>query len=190
MTLTKLDLIVIAVPLLIVLGVSVVMRKYLRSVADFLAASRCAGRYMISTSASEIYATVVLMMTSMEMFSRAGCSLNFWNAFPGLLFFIFGLLGLVTYRFRETRVLTFHQLFEVRYSKNVRVLASFLNVFSGVFNFGVLPALAARFFVYFCGFPAHLTLLGATVPTFAVIMTGLMLLSLSWPCPAGRSVSW
>ncbi len=186
MTLTKLDLIVIAVPLLIVLGVSVVMRKYLRSVADFLAASRCAGRYMISTSASEIYATVVLMMTSMEMFSRAGCSLNFWNAFPGLLFFIFGLLGLVTYRFRETRVLTFHQLFEVRYSKNVRVLASFLNVFSGVFNFGVLPALAARFFVYFCGFPAHLTLLGATVPTFAVIMTGLMLLSLYMALSGGQ----
>ena len=98
------------------------------------------------------------MMASMEMFSRAGNSLNFWSALPGLLFFIFNLLGLVTFRFRETRALTFHQLFEIRYSKSARVLASFLNVLSGLFNFGLLPALASRFFVYFCGFPPNLTL--------------------------------
>jgi len=40
------------------------------------------------------------------------------------------LAGFVVYRFRQTRSMTFHQFFEARYSRGVRVLASFLNVFS------------------------------------------------------------
>jgi SSS family solute:Na+ symporter len=154
MNLTYLDLGVMGVPLAIVLAVTVGMRRYMRSVADFLAASRCAGRYLICTASAETGAGVMIMISTLEVFSRTGFSLRFWDSITSVIFFFFGLVGLITYRFRETRALTFHQFFELRYSRGVRVFASFLNVFSGLFNFGLQPAVGARFFVYFCGCPS------------------------------------
>src|SRR4051812_45645468 len=153
MNLTALDITIIAIPLLIVLCVSIYLRRYMKSVADFLAANRCAGRYLISTASAETGASVMAMIVALELFSRVGWSLGFWNSFSNVIFFFLGLLGLVGYRFRQTRSLTFHQFFEVRYSKGLRMYASFLNAFSGCLSFGVQPAVGARFFVYFCGLP-------------------------------------
>ncbi len=187
MNLTPLDLIVMGVPLAIVFAVSTYMRRYMRSVADFLAASRCAGRYLICTAAGETGASVMIMITTLEIFSRTGFSMRFWDfSVTSIALFFFSLLGLIVYRFRETRALTFHQFFELRYSKGVRVFASFLNAFSGLFNFGVQPAVGARFFVYFCGLPEHFLLHGVTVPTFVPIMLVLMAVSLNFALTGGQ----
>ncbi len=186
MNLTALDILVIAVPLIVVLLVSLYLRKYMRSVADFLAASRCAGRYIISTAGGETGSSVIVVIAALEVFSRAGFSLRFWESISSFLFFFFGLLGLIVYRFRETRALTFHQFFEIRYSKGVRVFASFLNVLSGLFNFGIQPAVGARFFVYFCGLPEHWTVGPFTLPTFVPLMLILMAMSLFFALTGGQ----
>ena len=186
MNLTVLDLIVIAVPLVLVFGVSAYLQRYMRSVADFLAANRSAGRYLICTSMDAGGSSVMTLLVAMEVFSHVGFSLTFWQKLTEVFFFVLGILGLVSYRFRETRVLTFHQFFEVRYSKGIRVFASFLNVFSGVFNFGVQPAIVARFFVYFCGMPENCQLGGWSVPTFLVVMLVLMGASLFFALTGGQ----
>jgi len=190
--LTPLDLLAMGIPLGIVLVATIVMRRYMRSVADFLAANRCAGRYVICTSLGAAGSSVLGLCMALEVFSKTGFSMNFWTAFTGVLFFFFGILGLVSYRFRETRALTFHQFFEVRYTKGVRVFAGFLNVFSGIFNFGLEPAVGARFFVYFCGLPPRLPLgawlhMGAwQIPTFVPLMIALMAASLCFALTGGQ----
>ncbi len=186
MQLTSLDLWVLGLPFLLIVAVTHLMRKYTRSVADFLAASRCAGRYVICTAIAETGSTVMGVMVGLEIFSRAGFSLRYWEQFASIVSFIFGLLGLIIYRFRETRALTFHQFFEMRYSKGVRVFASFLNVFSGIFNFGVQPAVGARFFVYFCGLPEQMHLGFYSVPTFVPLMLVLMAVSLYFALTGGQ----
>lgn len=186
MKLGALDFAVIGVPLVLVMAAALYMRQYMRGVADFLAASRCAGRYLICTATGETAASVMLMITMLEVFSKTGFSLRFWEVFTGVIAFFFGLLGLVIYRYRETRSLTFHQLFEMRFSKGIRIFASFLNVFSGIFNFGIQPAVGARFFVYFCGLPDHLAIGGWNVPTFIPVMIFLMGLSLSFALSGGQ----
>jgi SSS family solute:Na+ symporter len=120
------------------------------------------------------------------VFSQTGFSLGFWNSISSAIFFYFGLVGLITYRFRETRALTFHQFFELRYSKGIRVFASFLNIFSGLFNFGLQPAVGARFFVYFCGLPENFAFDGITLPTFIPIMLILMAVSLNFALSGGQ----
>ena len=185
MHLSGLDFLAMSVPLAAVLFVTLLMRRYVRSVADFLAANRCAGRYVISTALTGT-SSVMGLCVALEVFSKAGFSLGFWSGFTGLIGFFFGLLGLVSYRFRETRALTFHQFFEVRYSKQTRIFASFLNVFSGLFNFGLEPAVGARFFVYFCGLPHDLHVAGLTVPTFIPIMLALMTASLCFAISGGQ----
>ena len=185
MNLTGLDLIVIAIPFAVIILVAVVMRRYMRSVADFLAANRCAGRYLIQTAMAAA-PSVMGMIVALEVFSKVGWSLEFWNSFTAIIWFFLGLLGLVSYRYRETRSLTFHQFFEVRYSKGVRIFASFLHVFSGVLTFGIQPAIGARFFVYFCGFPEHCTVAGMSTPTYVPIMVILMAVSLYFALSGGQ----
>ena len=160
MNLSFLDCMIVGIPCAVVLGVALFMRRYLRSVADFLAASRCAGRYVICTAVAETGAWGMGFVSWLEAFSKTGFSLNLWSSFAGFVYLLLGLVGFVIYRYRQTRALTFHQFFEVRYSRGVRVLASFLNVFSGLFSFGVAPAACARFFVYFIGLPEHMLFLG------------------------------
>ena len=186
MNLTLLDWMAILIPFAIIVGVTLTLRRYMRSVADFLAANRCAGRYLICSAIAETGSSVMVMLTMLEVFSKTGFSLNFWSSFSGILLFFFGLLGLVVYRFRETRALTFHQFFELRYSKGVRVLACFLHVFSGLFNFGVQPAVGARFFVYFCGLPESVALGGTHLPTFIPVMLVLMGISLYFAMSGGQ----
>ena len=138
MNLTPLDYAIIALPFLIVLLVNHLQRGSMKSVADFLAAGRCAGRYLLATSAGEAAAGVVLLVTALEMFQRTGFSLQFWGSIAGIITMLLPLIGLVVYRYRETRSLTFHQFFEARYSKGIRVYSSFINVFAGLFNFGIM----------------------------------------------------
>ncbi len=184
--LTTLDCLVIGVPLVIVLVISLALRRYMNSVADFLAANRCAGRYLICSASAELGAAVMGMVMAMESFSKTGVSMSFWASFSAIVFFIFTLFGVITYRFRETRCLTFHQFLEVRYSKGMRVFASSLNIFSGMINFGLIPAVGGRFFVYFCGLPEKTNLLGFAVPTFILVMVLLMSMSLMMATTGGQ----
>ncbi|MGB8352481.1 MAG: hypothetical protein WCD79_01195 [Chthoniobacteraceae bacterium] len=186
MNLAPLDFVMIGIPLVAVMTVALTLRRYMKSVADFLAASRCAGRYIIGTSIGQLGSSAMALVLFMESFSRTGFSIKFWEIFVSVIFFIFTLFGLVTYRFRETRCLTFHQFFEVRYSKGMRVFSSFINIFSGLINFGLQPAVGARFFVYFCGLPETFMVSGMTVPTFAVIMVVLMALSMVLALTGGQ----
>jgi SSS family solute:Na+ symporter len=186
MNLTWIDYIVIGVPLVLVFAVSHYLQRYMRSVADFLAANRSAGRFLICTSMDAGGSNVMALLIAMEIFSHSGFSVGFWKSLGDIFFFVLGVLGLVSYRFRETRSLTFHQFFEVRYSKGIRIFASFLNVFSGTFNFGITPAIVARFFVYYCNMPATLHLGSVEVPTFIVVMLILMAASVYFALTGGQ----
>ncbi len=80
------------------------------------------------------------------------------------------LSGWIAYRYRETRAMTMAQLFEMRYSKRFRVFCGILAWVSGIINMGVFPAVTARFFIYFCGLPQTISVLGLNLSTFVLIM--------------------
>jgi SSS family solute:Na+ symporter len=66
--------------------------------------------------------------------------------------------------------MTLGQFLEMRYSRNFRLYMGFLAFLSGILNYGVFPAISARFFIYFLGLPQTVSLGLFTVSTFAMIM--------------------
>ena len=154
----------------IVGGVAIFTQRYMTSVADFCSASRVAGRYVIANARGEMGMAVVGLVAGFEVFYRAGWTMGWWGFISIPVGMVMVLTGFVAYRYRETRVMTMAQFFEIRYSRGFRLLTGFMAFLSGVVNYGIFPAVAARFFVYFCGLPQDLHLGGVAIPTFSVIM--------------------
>ncbi|MDD2709483.1 MAG: sodium:proline symporter [Verrucomicrobiae bacterium] len=163
-----------------------ITQRHVKGVADFMAGSRCAGRYLIANARGEMGMAVISTVAMFEVFYQAGFTMGFWEFIRIPVGMFIGLLGFVVYRYRETRAMTMAQFFEIRYSRNFRVFAGLMAFISGVINYGIFPAVAARFFVYFCGFPTELHLAGLTMPTFAVIMAVYLAFSLTMTLSGGQ----
>jgi Na+/proline symporter len=164
------DYTITLVPFVIVVIVSWVTRRHMKSVADFMAASRCAGRYLVCNAAGEAAFGAISAVALFEYLYKTGFVLTWWNTMGVPVSLLLTLTGFVIYRYRETRVMTLAQFFEIRYSKRFRVFAGMLCFVSGILNYGIFPAVGARFFVNYCGLPQTIVLFGITVPTFAILM--------------------
>jgi solute:Na+ symporter, SSS family len=171
------DWVIVAIPLAIVFWISFYTRRYMKSVADFLAAGRSAGRFLVATSLGAASYGAITAVMNFEMMCRAGMTLTWWETVLGQfgpVGLFLALSGFVIYRYRETRVLTLAQFFEVRYSRRFRVMAGCLCFISGLINYAIFPAVAARFFVNYIGLPQTVPLLGFAFPTFGLVMMVLL----------------
>ncbi len=153
-------------------------RKYTKSVSGFLAAERCGGRYIISMANAMAGLGVISLVYWFEMYHEAGFTAYWWGSMTEPALIILALSGFVYYRFRQTRALTLAQFFEMRYSRNFRVFAGLIAYVSGIINFGIFPAVGARFFIALCGLPNTFTLLGFEIQTFVALIAGLLSISL------------
>jgi SSS family solute:Na+ symporter len=183
---TWIDWLMVVLPVLFIGSVALYMQRYVKGVADFMAGGRVAGRYLLANAKGETGMAIVSTVAAFEVFYQAGFSMAFWEfiRFPAGMFI--ALLGFVIYRYRETRALTLAQFFEIRYNKSFRIFAGFLAFLSGVLNYGIFPAVTSRFFVFFCGLPHHVDVLGLHLPTFAIIMVIYLSISLSMTLAGGQ----
>ena len=161
---------VVLLPMLGILGVALYSRRYVRDMADYLSAGRVARRYVISVGSMEEALGVMLLIQTMEKNYLTGFSMTFWNMTPLVLSMFLGLTGFCLYRFRETRSMTLGQFLEMRYNRPLRVFASVLHVLADGLTEIILPAIAARFFIYFFDLPLYYQVCGVTVSTYASLM--------------------
>jgi len=124
-------------------------KKYMQSVADFLAAGRTAGRYLVSVGQWIAALGAITIVANFEMNYKAGLPMTWWGLSMAVVVLIITVSGWVVYRFRQTRAMTMAQFFEQRYSRNFRVFTGILAFFAGLINFGIFPAVGANFFIYF-----------------------------------------
>jgi Na+/proline symporter len=155
---------------------AVYTKKYTESVSDFLSANRCARRYLLSISSGMSGIGAISIIAMFEMYYFAGFTATWWALMMTPVMLIMVLSGWVSYRYRETRVFTLAQFFEIRYSKSFRVFAGILGWTSGIINFGIFPAVGSRFFVYYCGLPEYVPYLG--ISSYAFVMFLLISVSL------------
>lgn len=174
MSLGVLDWLVVCIPVVLVTLIALKTRRHTRSVADFMSASRVAGRYLVATAQGEASFGAANIVGAFEMFFLAGFTYGWWLTFNNIVWLFILLSGMVIYRYRESRVMTLAQFFEIRYSKAFRIFAGVLVFASGLLAYGIYPAIGARFFVYFCGFPTTIHLLGFDVQTFVPVMIILL----------------
>lgn len=153
-------------------------KRLMRSVADFLVAGRSAGRYMISISSGVAGLGAITIVNYMEMNYIAGFAMSWWGMTSALILLFITVSGWVIYRFRQTQCLTLAQFFEMRYSKKFRIFTGLVAFIAGLINFGIFPAVGARFFIYFCGIPHNISIAGFEIGTFPLIMMILLSISL------------
>lgn len=161
-------------------------RKLVHSVADYLSAGRAAGRYMLTVSQGMAFVGAITIVGQWEMNYVAGFALRWWEFIMAVVLLFITVSGWVLYRFRQTRAMTIAQFLEMRYSRNFRIFAGILAFVSGLLNFGVFPAVVARFMIYFCGFPFSFEMFGIEVPTFPMVMAGILLFSLYFVFAGGQ----
>tara|TARA_B100000003_G_scaffold207331_1_gene224692 strand:- start:1343 stop:3415 length:2073 start_codon:yes stop_codon:yes gene_type:complete len=182
MNLTFIDwLIVIAVLVGMFYSVSIT-NGLMKSVTDFLAAGRNAGRYLVSVSSGVAGLGAITIVNHLEMGYVSGFALSWWGFSSALVILFITVSGWVIYRFRSTRCLTLPQFFEMRYNRKFRIFTGIVAFLAGIINFGIFPAVGARFFIYFCGLPD--TILG--VPIFPLTMAILLGISLYFVYTGGQ----
>lgn len=185
---TLLDWSIVAVVLAGIVGLGLVTRGYMRSVADFLAAGRSAGRYLITISYGVANIGAITVLAFFEQNYEAGATLMWWEALLQVALLVAMLSGWVIYRFRRTRCLTLAEFFERRYGRGFRVFAGLMAFVAGVLNFSIFPLVGSKFFVFFCGLPPEITLLGTAVPTYVPLMVLLLAIAI-WFVFTGGQVS-
>ena len=174
---------VVLLPVLCILVVSVYCRRYIRDVVDYLSAGRVARRYILCVGGMEESLGVVTLISYMEVHYMTGFSMAFWQTTNIMVGMFLGLSGWCLYRFRETRAMTLGQFLEMRYNRPLRVFASILRVAADILTELFLPAIAARFFIYFFDLPFSYTLFAGTkcavtLPTYASLMMLTMSIAL------------
>ncbi|MDD3953178.1 MAG: sodium:panthothenate symporter [Lentisphaeria bacterium] len=179
------DWLIVIIPVLFVVGMGMYSRRYLRGVADFLAAGRVCGRYVISVGDIANALSIIGLVAYVEVHYKTGFALAFWQHLTGPLGIVMGLLGYCTYRFRETKSLSLGQFLEMRYNRPFRIFAAALRSLSEMLANMIMPAVAARFFIYFLDLPRSFNFLGMQVQTYMLVVLICLTLAISIICMGG-----
>ena len=162
----------------VLLVAAIATNRYARSVSGFLAADRCAGRYLIAVSYGMAQLGVISLVWFWQQYYKVGFTSIWWGFMENPAMILIALSGWVVYRFRQTRALTMAQFFEIRYSRRFRVFAGLVAFLSGIINYGIFPAVAARFFIALCGLPMVTAVGPWEIPTFALLMAVMLVTAL------------
>ena len=166
---------------------AVYSRKYARSVADFLAAGRVAGRYVLSVGDLAAALSVITLVAGAEQNYQTGFAVGFWAAMTAPVGIFMALTGFCMYRWRETRCLSLGQFLELRYgSKFFRIVCASLRTFAEMVTNAIGPAVAANFFIYYLGLPHRIMICGINLPCYVIIVSLCLFLALVIIWPGGR----
>lgn len=182
------DWAITAASVALVFGCALYTKRYNKSVADFMAGGRAAGRYLICNAKGEASSGVANTIAKFQTYVTAGFVTSWWDALGLPALMIASLFGFVVYRYRQTRAMTVGQFFEMRYSRNFRLFAGILGFVAGILNYGIFPAVASSFFVYFLGLPPHVSLGPMHVPTRVIVMA-VYLSSCLWMMLVGGQIT-
>ncbi len=172
------DWMMVLVPLAAVIWIGWRTQRYMRGVADFLAAGRVADRYLVAVASGEAALGLITIVALVEMYYKSGYAVGFWWQLSAPIVLLMTLTGFVVYRFRETRAMTLAQFFEMRYSRRFRIFAGILTYVSGTLNYAIFPAVGGRFLLYYCQFPDTVSVLGVGINTYGLLMAGALAVAL------------
>lgn len=188
MNMHPIDWTIVAVMIGFLAFMAVFTRRYTRSVADFLAANRCAGRYLLTMAQGMAGMGAISIVANFEKFYQAGFAAGWWGQMLAPIGLILALSGWVVYRFRETNAMTMAQFYEMRYSRKFRVFAGILAWTSGIINYGIFPAVTGRFIIYFIGLPVHYAYIGPVELniTLGIVMAIMLSIAVTFTLLGGQ----
>ncbi|MDZ4198514.1 MAG: sodium:panthothenate symporter, partial [Kiritimatiellia bacterium] len=179
------DWLIVIIPVSIVYLVGWRSRRYAKGVADFLSAGRLCGRYVISMGDVANALSIIGLVAFVEVNYKSGLAVGYWGAITAPLGLLLSLTGYCLYRFRETKAMSLGQFLEMRYNRPFRIFASALRTVSEILANMIMPAIAARFFIFFFGLPETFSVFGYSFSTFTAVMLVCLTLAISLICMGG-----
>ena len=176
---------IVIIPLIFVMGMGIYSRRYINDVTAFLSAGRVCGRYVIAVGDIANGLSIIGVLAYVEAHYKSGFALGFWSRITVPVAMVLSLYGYCYYRFRETKAQSLGQFLEMRYSRPFRIFAATLRSLTEMLANMIMPALAARFFIYLLDLPGNLNLFGFSIPTFNLIMIVVLVLAISIICLGG-----
>ena len=186
MNFTFWDWAIVLAMLTVLVTMAMLSSRHAKSVTDFLAAGRGAGRYMMVMAQGMVWIGAINVVAMFEMYDAAGFGPMWWVMLTTPFVLYLNITGFGVYRFRETRALTVAQFLESRYSRGVRIFAGILSWVTGLLYFGIFPAVGARFFMAFCQLPDKFMVLGLQLSSFPIVMFALLAISLFFVFAGGH----
>ena len=183
---SSIDWAITIIPLCMILFLGWYVRRYITGVSDYTVAGRVCRRYVLSAGDMAAGLGLVTLIAFVEIHYKTGFALTFWNTLNIPLSIMLGLTGYCTYRFRETRAMSMGQFLEMRYSRKLRIFSCFLRSIAEMMANIIMPALAARFFIYYLGLPEYITVLGINIPSFILVVTITLTLAIYLICIGGQ----
>ena len=172
------DWLILVCPVVFVLLIAWRLRRYAKDVTNFISSGRTCGRYVIAVGDVAESLSILALISYVESHYRNGFATSFWGSLLMPLGVILSLFGYCTYRMRETKAQSLGQFIEMRYSRKLRIFAAVLRCTSEMLTNMIMPALAARFFIYFWDLPQYFTVCGISFSTFNVLMVAVLTLAI------------
>jgi len=168
------DWIIVAAYLVGSLTVGILGRRYVGNVSHFLVAGRELGLYAgIATLAATEIGTITFMYYA-EFGYKAGFAAFAAAAISGLVMIVVGRTGLIIGRFRELKLMTVPEYFEVKYSRGLRVVTGCLVALGGILNMGIFLRVEGQFLTIVSGINArHLVAVMTVILMLELIYTVL-----------------
>ncbi len=181
-----LDWVILVVPVVFILCMAAYARRYVRGVADFLAAGRVAGRYVICVGDMEAGLSVITLAGLCEREFQCGMAVGFWGRIVVPISIFISLTGYCIYRYRQTKCLSLGQFLEQRYNRPLRIVAASIRTIAEMITNAIGPAVAARFFIYILGIPLTYKVFGFEISTYATVMIIVLAMALFVIWTGGR----
>jgi solute:Na+ symporter, SSS family len=151
-------------------------KRYLGDVSHYLVAGRELGLYVgIATLAATEIGTITYMYNG-ELGYRFGFASFAAALISGVVMIFVGRTGFIISRFRQLRLMTVPEYFEVRYSRGLRLLTGVLVALGGILNMGVFLKIEGEFLTIVSGIPQHYLI---------AVMTAILLLELLYTVVGG-----
>ena len=139
-------------------------------------AGRSIGLFLgIATLAATEIGTVTFMYYA-ELGYQTGFSSFVNGLIAGCVMIFIGRTGLIIKRQRQLQLMTIPEYFELRYSRNLRVLTGIMVALGGILNMGVFLKIEGLFLATISGIP---------LGYLKVVMTGILLLELLYTVLGG-----
>src|SRR5215510_13615789 len=151
MNFTALDWTIVVVYLTASVAVGLLGKRYVGQISHYLVAGRELGLYLgIATLAATEIGTITFMYNA-ELGYKYGFAAFAAAMISGVVMIIVGRTGFVISRFRELKLMTVPEYFEVKYSRGLRIVTGVLVALGGILNMGVFLKIEGQFLTVVSG---------------------------------------
>jgi len=176
MNFTAIDWVIVIAYLAASVGAGLIGKKYVGNVTHYLVAGRELGLYLgIATLAATEIGTITFMYNG-EFGYKYGFAAFAPALISGLVMIFVGRTGFIIGRFRQLKLMTVPEYFEVKYSRGLRIVTGILVALGGILNMGVFLRVEGEFLTVVSGIDSsHLV----------AVMTAILLLELLYTVLGG-----